>query len=156
MKTIFVSILLIIIISGEIKSQPSAVTAFSTSIIVSNIDSAVIWYTKNLGLKIRNINENKERGSKIVNLENQNVLIELININAIVDKNEVIQNYPAGSRYNGFMKVGFTVENFDDWHQFLENQSVKFRGTVVMDGHSGKRTFLVEDPEGNIVQFFEK
>jgi len=83
-------------------------------------------------------------------------LIELIKINSIVNKNEVLQNYSDGSRFNGFTKVGFAVDNFDGWHQFLENKNVKFRGTVVTDGHSGKRTFLVEDPEGNILQFFEK
>lgn len=157
MKSILATLVfLLIVLPNQIKSQPSELSAFSVSIIVSDIDSSVSWYTKNLGLKIRNELENKERGSKIVNLENQNLLIELIKINSIVGKNEVIKNYPEGSRFNGFMKVGFVAEKFDEWHQFLENQKVKFRGSVVTDSHSNKRTFLIEDPEGNVIQFFEK
>lgn len=147
---------LFIILSNPIKSQPNEVFPFSVSIIIKDIDTAVDWYTKNLGLRIRNVNENKERNSKIVNLENGNLLLELIKINSAVDKNEVLEKYPAGSRFAGFMKTGFVTEKFDEWHEFLENQKVKFRGTIVTDSHSNKRTFLIEDPEGNVLQFFEK
>lgn len=157
MKTVNIFLLLFLLAqTNQIKSQPSETTPFSVSIIVKDIDTAVEWYIKNLGLKIRNINENKERGSKIVNLENPNLLVELIYIVSAVDKNEALKKYPEGSRVAGFMKTGFVTEKFDEWHAFLESQNVKFRGSTVTDSHSGKRTFLIEDPEGNVLQFFEK
>lgn len=157
MKIIYIILFLFFFAqNNQIKSQPSESIPFSVSIIVKDIDTAAKWYMENLGLKIRNINENKERNSKIVNLENGNFLVELIKISSSVDRNEALEKYPAGSRFAGFMKTGFVTEKFNEWHSFLKNQKVKFRGTIVTDSHSGKRTFLIEDPEGNVLQFFEK
>jgi catechol 2,3-dioxygenase-like lactoylglutathione lyase family enzyme len=157
MKIVLTVFLFLIIISlNTIIAQPSAVDAFSSSIVVSDIDTSTAWYVNNLGLKVRNKLENKARGVTIVNLENQGILIELIEINNSLDKNEIIKEYPQGTKLTGFMKSGFRVAELDEWHQFLEKQKVKFRGRIVTDSHTGKRTFLVEDPDGNIIQFFEK
>ena len=54
------------------------------------------------------------------------------------------------------MKFGFMVKEIDVLFQKLKDQNIKFTGRMVTDPINNKKTFLVNDPDDNLIQFFEQ
>lgn len=54
------------------------------------------------------------------------------------------------------MKFGFVVNDIDDLYRKLRDQNIKFTGRMVTDPVNNKKTFLVNDPDDNLIQFFEQ
>lgn len=54
------------------------------------------------------------------------------------------------------MKFGLGVKDIDAVFQRLKNQNIKFTGRMVTDPVNNKKTFLVNDPDDNLIQFFEQ
>jgi hypothetical protein len=55
----------------------------------------------------------------------------------------------------GFAKIGFKVSDLDAYIQKLNDLKVNFFGNVYTNAVSGKRSFLVQDPDKKLIQFFE-
>ena len=120
---------------------------YFSAFIVSNIDSSIYWYAEILGFELINKLENEQRGFKQSNLKRGEMLVELIELKtASVPENRV----------QGIFKVGFMVEKFDNWIEYLKSKNVQFQGQVIEDPISGKRVCIVLDPDGNRIQIFEK
>ena len=136
--------------------KKQAVSPYFSALIVTNIDSAVHWYTTYLPLNVRNRVDNAERGFKQVILENDGMLLELVELKSVLLPSKALESLPQGTRLVGYFKVGFSVADFDTWHQELEKKQVQFYGSTFTDPISGQRSFLVKDPDGNTVQFFEE
>jgi catechol 2,3-dioxygenase-like lactoylglutathione lyase family enzyme len=152
---IFNLILVSFIGYGQSDSLPSPEAYFS-AIIVSNIDSSIIWYSSNFGFEVLNRIELEEKGIKQVNLKCGNILIELIELKSSLSPKSLLENHPEKTKINGFFKLGFLVPEFDKWVNALKQSEVEFYGEVVKDNLSGKRMLLVMDPDGNRIQLFEK
>jgi len=133
------------------KIKPSFV-----AICVSNIDSAVSWYCNILNLKLRNRYDNEERGVKQVVLINKEIMIELIELKRAVILDTLLSSQPKGTLATGVLKFGFTVKDLDKTHQEMSAKKVSFFGRTVKDPVNNKRTFLIKDPDGNLLQFFEE
>ena len=131
-------------------------TPYFQALVVSNIDTATSWYSKVLKLKLRNRVDSEERGFKQAILHNDKTMVELVELKNMVSENEALKSFPERTRLIGFYKIGFIADDLDECHNRLEKFNVKFYGKTVTDSVSGKRTFLVTDPDGNLVQFFEK
>ena len=128
---------------------------YFSAVVVSNIDSSVHWYKKVLGLELRNRTDAPERGFIQANLHNKDMLIELIQIDSSLSRNKILEGYGARTRINGFMKFGLIVNDIDVLYQKLKEQNIKFTGRMVTDPVNNKKTFLVNDPDDNLIQFFE-
>ena len=129
---------------------------YFSAIVVSNIDSSVNWYKKVFGLELRNRTDAPERGFVQVNLNNTEMLIELIQIDSSLSRKEILEKYSQKIRIRGFMKFGFVVQNIDTLFQKLKDQNIKFTGKMVTDPVNNKKTFLINDPDDNLIQFFEQ
>jgi extradiol dioxygenase family protein len=131
---------------------------FFCAIIVHNVDSSQLWYSRNLQLQIRNRVDVKGRGIRQVVLENnsKDLQIELIELKSVLSATEALKGTSPDTRLSGHFKVGFQVDDFDFWYQQLSQNKVQFKGDVIKDPVSNKRTMLTLDPDGNIIQFFEK
>lgn len=55
----------------------------------------------------------------------------------------------------GFFKFGFQTNQFNELFRYLQKNEVEFVGGIIQDENLGKRSFLVKDPDGNRIQFFE-
>ena len=152
MKTLI--IVLLVVVGNKLGAQEF--TPYFTAIVVRNIDSSIGWYKKVLGLELRNRTDAPERGFIQANLHNKEILIELIQIDSSLSRDKILQGYSARTRINGFMKFGFTVKEIDVLFQKLKDQNIKFTGRMVTDPINNKKTFLVNDPDDNIIQFFEQ
>ena len=147
-------IILFVVIGYNLPAQEFK--PYFSAIIVSNIDSSISWYKKVLGLELRNRTDAPERGFIQANLHNQDMLIELIQVDSSLSPGKILQGHTARTRIKGFMKFGLRVEDIDAVFQRLKDQNIKFTGRMVTDPVNNKKTFLVNDPDDNLVQFFEQ
>ena len=158
MKYLF-ACLLLTAATASLHAQASALPAprpYFTAIIVSNIDTAVQWYTDKLGFELRNRNELPERNIRQANLQRGHALIELIQIGTALFPDDLLADQPRGTELAGVSKFGFSVADFDRWIEFLTAAGTEFLGRVVQDPVSGKKTIILKDPDGNLVQLFEE
>lgn len=152
MKIFFLSLLLAF--SVAVYSQK--IKPYFSAIFVSNIDSSIAWYNKTLGTSLRDLTDTPERGVIQANLFNKNMLIELIQLTPSIAVDSILKNYPPRTKIRGFVKAGFIVTDIDDLWNRLKKEKTKFEGRMVTDRISNKKTFLVKDPDDNLIQFFEQ
>lgn len=125
------------------------------ALIVSDIDSSISWYSNNLGMSLRNRVDDKEKGFKQANMIRTYLQVELIQVDSSIASQKIQQTYFPGKRIEGYMKFGFKVTDFDKWHYYLQQRKVVMAGKIVTDNYTGKRTFLIRDPDQNLIQLFE-
>ena len=146
---------LFIITTNTVNSQQSTsfqVDPYFSALIVKNIDSSVKWYQTVLGLKTRFL-PNTPQGIRVAILESPKIVLEIIENNAWLDPKEFLKGKPEGTRLHGYFKIGFKVTTMDSFIEHLNKLNISIPHIYKDD--SGKRNFLVEDPDKNLVQFFE-
>lgn len=138
--------------SGSQPSRASIAVAEPTfvAIRVRDVGAMDDWYSRTFGLDRRKTLDGEGGAFSIRILGNETLTVELIEQNGTED---------APDRHIGLFKIGFYV---DDATQSLAqlralgavapDQDV----TVFVDEPLGVRTFVVRDPEGNRLQFFER
>ena len=146
--------ILFVIVAGSVHAQD--MKPFFSALVVSNIDSSIAWYKKVFGLQLSNRTDAPERGFIQANLHNKEMLIELIQVDSSLSQSGILERYPQKTRIRGFMKFGFVVKDIDDLYKKLKDQNIKFTGRMVTDPINNKKTFLVNDPDDNLIQFFEQ
>ena len=150
--------ILIIVVSATLPFLAGAqeIKPYFSALFVRNVDSSVAWYSKVLKMKVRNRTDAPERGFRQVNLTGDGLLIELIEVDSSLSEERILADQPPKTRIRGFTKFGLVVEDIDKLFAKLKEQHIKFTGRMVTDPVNNKRTFLVNDPDDNLVQFFEK
>ena len=128
---------------------------YFSAVVVKNAEESSRWYQAVLGVKLRNMNENVLRGSKIIVLSLDDVMLELIEVKSQVLRKDVLDGKPEQTLIQGFTKIGFRVSDLNATIHNLKALKVNFFGDVFTDPVSGKRSFLVQDPDKNLIQFFE-
>lgn len=114
---------------------------------VRNVAAATVWYSKTFGLDPK---KTLDGAFSIRILGNDTLTVELI---------EQRGTEAAPTRHFGLFKMGFFV---DDVAQTLEQlralESIPRdeQITVFVDEPLAVRSFLIRDPEGNRLQFFER
>ena len=121
---------------------------------MNNIDSSTLWYQSVLGLKIRNRIDAPEQGFKVVIFESSGICIGLIENRSSLDPKKILEKKPEGTDMRGFFKIGFEVSNIDTFIDHLSDLGLPVEH-IYTDPNSQKRNFLIKDPDGNLVQFFE-
>ena len=138
-------------VSGQ-QSTPFQVDPYFSALIVKNIDSSVTWYQSVLGLNAKFLS-NTPQGIRVAILESPKIVLEVIENTSWFDPKELLKGKPADSRIQGYFKIGFRVTAMDSFIDHLKKLNISIPRIYKDD--SGKRNFLVEDPDKNLVQFFE-
>ena len=126
---------------------------YFSAIIVNNLDTSALWYQSLFDLKVRNLPDVPE-GFRVAILESTGFVLELIENKSWLDPKKILEGKPEGTQIRGFFKIGFKVDNMDAWINHLKKFNVAVN-RIYKDDASNKRNFLVPDPDGNLVQFFE-
>ena len=87
-------------------------------------------------------------------LESSTVLLELIENKSWPDQKKLLADKPAGTRIQGFFKIGFKGPDMDACIKHLAGLKI-IPERIYTDSETKKRNFLINDPNGNLVQFFE-
>lgn len=125
---------------------------YFSALIVKNIDSSVNWYQSVLGLKTRFLPD-VPKGIRVAILESAPIVLEIIENVSWLDPKELLKDKPDGTRLHGYFKIGFKVTAMDKFIDHLKKINISI--PRIYKDESGKRNFLVEDPDKNLVQFFE-
>ena len=148
-------LLVFVIFTNTIHSQQSSlfqIDSYFSALIVKNIDSSVNWYQSVLGLKTRFL-PGTPQGIRVAIMESPQIVLEIIENNAWLDPKEFLKGKPEGTKLHGYFKIGFKVTVMDSFIEHLNKLNISIPRIYKDD--SGKRNFLVEDPDKNLVQFFE-
>jgi catechol 2,3-dioxygenase-like lactoylglutathione lyase family enzyme len=158
MIRIFVLMMLFYSCAGTKQTQTvvPAVQPYFAALKVKNVDSSINWYSNVFNLKLRDRTDNEQRGFKQANLTNGEIFFELIEQNKSISQETFLKDTYKGYSIQGFAKLGFAVADIEAWHRLLQDKHIRFYGSMVTDKVSGKKTFLVSDPDGNLLQFFER
>ena len=87
-------------------------------------------------------------------LESSSFLLELIENKTWPTQKKLLAGQPGGTRIQGFFKIGFKVTDMDACLKMLAALKI-IPERIYTDPATKKRNFLINDPDGNLVQFFE-
>lgn len=154
MKSILIVAFLIVLSNTGHSQQATSfrIEPYFSALIVKNIDSSVNWYQSVLGLTTRFL-PGTPQGIRVAILESPQIVLEIIENSAWLDPQEFLSRKPEGTRLHGYFKIGFKVTAMDSFIGNLNKLNISIPRIYKDD--SGKRNFLIEDPDKNLVQFFE-
>jgi glyoxylase I family protein len=144
MRIISLSILFSVIGAANCVAQHFVPTKAFAAVIVNDINKSERWYSRLFELSpVRQVDE---ASAKIRIMESRYLVLELL---------ELKDSKPRpGELTHGHFKMGFTVQDIDKVLKFLKDEGITV-DRVYKDQSTNKRNFLVNDPDGNLIQFFE-
>lgn len=125
-----------------------------SAVIVKNVDSSTAWYQSVFDLKIKSRIDDTQNGFRVMIMESSTFLLELIENEKWPDQKKLLVGQPEGTRIQGFFKIGFKVTDLDACLKRLAALEI-IPERIYADPETKKRNFLINDPDGNLVQFFE-
>lgn len=152
-------LLSVLILAGAFVTQAQDSAAFKyepyfSAVIVNNVDSSATWYQSLFDLKIKNRINDTPNGFRVMILESSTFLLELIENRSWPDQKKLLADKPEGTRIQGFFKIGFKVPDIDACLKRLTGLKI-VPERIYTDAETKKRNFLINDPDGNLVQFFD-
>ena len=142
-------------LTGTCESQEEQNSYFA-AIVVTDFERSLNWYTETLDFEIVNQNNYETRGFKQANLKRETVRLELIELSSAVDPMKPYSDQTKKPIMTGLFKIGFSVSDFDAKVETWQSGQTIMSGTVVEDPVTKKRMVILNDPDGNRVQIFEK
>jgi predicted enzyme related to lactoylglutathione lyase len=143
------------IISFSCFSQATFVyEPYFPAIVVNDLGVSVEWYKSLFGLKVKTESTDIPSGYKVAILESENMMIELMELRGSLPREQLLTGKPEGTQIQGLLKIGFKVPNIDSCLKRLSQLHIEVP-QVWEDKASKKRNFLIKDPDGNLIQFFD-
>jgi predicted enzyme related to lactoylglutathione lyase len=157
--SVFLLAILFIIVSGDITqaqdlTSPADWRLGASAIVVKNVDTSEPWYQAVFKLTVKSRMDDPNGAYKVVILEAPNLMLELIQLKGSVTREEVFAGKPPGTQLQGHFKIGFKVRDIDACLAHLKTVNVNVP-KVWEDKSTKKRNFLISDPDGNYIQFFD-
>jgi catechol 2,3-dioxygenase-like lactoylglutathione lyase family enzyme len=126
------------------------------SISVANLDASVRWYGEALGFRETKRLNLPASSLRISFLEHNGFRLELIEFKDSVSLEAIRSKFPGvddRAKVRGFGKLAFAVPKIREAASALKAK--KFVRDVTREKDTGETWFIVEDVDGNWVQFFE-
>lgn len=149
------TLLLFFILNGLMGNaqNPFEFKPSGSAVVVSDITKSVQWYQSVFGLREKTRME--DAGNyKVVILEESNIMIELLELKGSVVRSSVLSAKPQGTEIQGHSKIFFTVTDIDQCLAHLKKLNINVP-QVWTDQTTKKRNFIIKDPDGNMIQFFD-
>jgi catechol 2,3-dioxygenase-like lactoylglutathione lyase family enzyme len=154
-KGLLIVIFLVLVISGYSQNVAPEFQPYFSAVIVNNLEESVKWYQSVLNLKVKTNMNHPNHSYHIIILESSDYMLELLELRGSLAKDEVMKGKPKGTEVQGHFKIGFKIASVNDWVRHLKSLRIDVP-QVWTDSTTGMKNFLVKDPDGNLVQFFEK
>lgn len=117
------------------------------SVQVENVDDASPWYSRLFLLQELAALDAEDGRYRIRILSGSDLSIELI---------ERRGSRALAPEHRGFFKTGIFVDDIEAAHVWVTSHGVELDARVVADSLLNVWTFVMRDPEGNRVQFFQR
>jgi catechol 2,3-dioxygenase-like lactoylglutathione lyase family enzyme len=145
MKTISFGLLALIAVS----SYSQELTPGFVALAVKDIDAQQKWYCDNLGFKVKKAVATVAPDIRFALLDGNSMMIELIE-----DKKSPGKPKTDGAQPQGIFKFGFNVGAFDNFVSELASKGIKPKYGPFKASGNNPANVIIEDPEGNLIQFF--
>jgi catechol-2,3-dioxygenase len=136
----------------------SETTLFTTTggffaLSVADIDASTEWYSEKFGLKVV-MQPPKANQSRVVVLEGGGLIVELIQNDDARPLSEIVPTIKDKTLIHGIVKVGVIVDDFDKTVENLKERNVSiFLGPFPATADQ-RANVIIQDNEGNLIQFF--
>ena len=140
-------------------SPTAEATAVWAGIVVARLDVSTAWYRDKLGFKLARSMDLPAYKVRIAFLELNGFTLELVEFQSSVSFETVkarIAELEDRDHLQGFAKLGFRIPDVDALASALKAGGVKLRMEPTDERELHDRFFLVEDPDGNTLQFFQR
>jgi catechol-2,3-dioxygenase len=137
---------------GDPATDPLAFQPRFAAIVVANLDATSSWYQALLKLSVKS--QQTGSGYRVTILTSPVYELELLELSGSLARDPLLAGHPPGTQIQGLFKTGFEVTSMDSWISHLQGLNISIP-QIYTDATTGKRNFLITDPEGNLVQFFE-
>ena len=97
--------------------------------------------------------EDPNHDYRIFILESPQFVLELLELKGSLTRKNLLEGKPAGTQIQGHFKIGFKVAEMNDCLKRLAD--LKINVPQIWTDNTKKRNFLITDPDGNLIQFFE-
>lgn len=139
-------------VSGGANSQASIRPSF-IGLFVSQLDSTKSWYENKLGFKVMQYKKISPQLSFAM-LEWNGIWIEMIQNPKVAQRKRIAETFSGAAGVDGFFKLGFHVDNLGALEENLKIKGVKFKYPMMNNEEFKMKLFIIEDPEGNLIQFY--
>ncbi len=162
MSTSSKTVLLLFVVSALL-SSPQPMTAsvvdgqpFFVALSVRDVEASASWYERIFGYREVRAVDLGDRGLRVRLLRREGAFLELIESREARDLGELEPPIEKRHHLRGVFKTGFVVADLQAVVQRLESLEVKLRGTIVVERDRTMRSLQIEDPDGNVIQLFER
>ena len=143
---------------GSPQASPPTEHAFAAqgafiALVVTDLNTSLRWYQSNLDLHLIKQGRSPRVAAETAVLSGHNMFVELIHYtDRSLAKREINDAVPIA----GPMKVGAIVDplGFDALTRDLHNHGIEVRSFE--DKEMACRSFIMQDSDGNLIQFFAK
>lgn len=137
-------------------TDTSAIRPYLIAIVAADADKSAEWYEENLGFKITRKMDFPEYDSlKIIIMRSGASELELIQKKSGFSIKKYVPDYDGFDKAPliGFAKIAFQVSDAAALADKLKEKKVKFLVDLYEDKDMGLRSFIIEDLDGNVLQF---
>jgi catechol 2,3-dioxygenase-like lactoylglutathione lyase family enzyme len=143
---------------AESRNPLAAARPYLMSLSVANLDVSERWYREVMGFRETRRLNIPGTSLRISFLELNGFRLELIEFKDSVSLAAIRSKFPAvddRAKVQGFDKLAFAVTSVGETAASLKSKKVKFVREVTREKETGETWFIIEDVDGNWLQFFE-
>ena len=138
-----------------VSPQPERLRPAMVAISVRDLEATSRWYCERLGFKPRASLSWPEHGVRTQILHIPGFDLELISRDGSRPLSSVLPDPEDPTLLQGIKKFALVTPGLDALFHRLSSSGVSLVYPEIRTTRLGQRFFMVEDPEGNIIQFFE-
>lgn len=155
LRVIGVAITITVASQAQVKDghSQSVIKPSFIGLFVSQLDSTKSWYENKLGFKVMQYKKISPQLSFAM-LEWNGIWIEMIQNPKVTQRKKFAETFPGAAGVDGFFKLGFQVDNIEALEAKLITKGVKFKYPMMTNDEFKMKLFIIEDPEGNLIQFY--
>jgi len=148
-----------ILLAGNIYSQgdrPELIGKSFIALNASNADSTARWYEEMFGVKL--LKEIKvDDGSAHIRIEgNQFLMVEIIQAKGSRTISDCQLHKDQSHLLSGYFKAGMFVRDIEKAEKYFQSKGVSIPHSMFSDKETAIKSFIVEDPNGNLLQFIQE
>lgn len=149
---------LFVLVAADLYSQNNHLEIIGKNFMavnVSNADSLAKWYEDLFGLKL--LKEIKTAdGSAHIRIEgNESLMVEILQVKDSKTMADCQLRKDEFHLLRGYFKVGVWVRDIQKAADYFKSRGVIIQHDIFSDKDTAMRSFILEDPSGNSLQFLQ-
>lgn len=139
---------------SQAQKAPFSYQPYFSAVVVKNLETSSKWYQSVFDLKVKTEMKDPNQVYNIAILESPVFALELLELKGSLVKGDFLKDKPQGTEIQGHFKIGFRISDVTHCLKRLKELNIEVPN-VWTDQGTGKKNFLIKDPDGNLIQFFE-